>query len=256
MPKKETPLLFVANWKMNLTLQESVDWCTHNHAQLIELAKPEGIEIVLCPSLPALGPVHQHINLISGVDLGAQNCSVEARGAFTGEVSAAMLAQIGCAYCIVGHSERRTLHGESSYTVAQKAARLLDHDIIPIICIGESQEEFKNNQSIKVLSEQLAPIFEAIQKSKPLKVVFAYEPVWSIGTGKVPEKKYLEDIFAFLADQWHSQNPQAGATMIYGGSVTEENARELASIEGIQGFLIGGASLNFSKFKNIVRLSS
>lgn len=248
-------MLFVANWKMNMLPQQSVEWCVKNREELTTLAKPEGIEIVLCPAYSALGQVHQQIHTISGVDLGAQDCSAYKEGSFTGEISASMLGELGCAYCIVGHSERRSFFAETNEIIAQKVARLLESAIVPIICIGESHEEFENQQTIKVLRNQLEPVLAVIKTHKPFKVVFAYEPVWSIGTGKIPEKNHLEEVFSFLEGAWQNLPPQAGALMLYGGSVSEENAKSLAQIKGIQGFLIGGASLNFSKFKNIVGLA-
>lgn len=249
-------MLYIANWKMNLLPAQSLDWCLGNKQELTDLAADENINLVICPSFPAVHQVKGVLSLTPGVALGAQNCAAQKEGAFTGEVSAAMLAQVGVDYCIVGHSERRQYFHETNEIVAEKVAQLLEAGIRPIICIGETEVEYEKQATYQILQAQLGPILKILAHAPAQRVVFAYEPVWSIGTGRIAPAEYIASVVSWLHEVWHEQRPDAGAAVVYGGSVTEENAAELAKIPGLGGFLIGSASLNFQKFQNIVHLSS
>src|SRR6266404_3252729 len=164
--------LYVANWKMNLSFQQSINFCTHNSDALQKLATTA--DIVLCPSFDALAPITQYFKN-SSIAIGAQNCSEHKSGAYTGEVSAQSLAEIGIKYCIVGHSEQRIYHHETTESITKKIELLYANNITPIICIGETQQEFENNQTLMVLTEQLKPIF--LGTNVPSNVIIAYEPV-------------------------------------------------------------------------------
>ncbi len=241
-------MLFVANWKMQKTLDQSIQFVQKH----IDALKALNRQIILCPSFPALYPLSQLLEN-SSVFLGAQDCSPHELGAYTGQVSAQSLAEVGCTYCIVGHSERRNYNKESNSEIAQKATQLLHQNIIPIVCVGESQQEFEKKQSIDVLHNQLEPVFKVIEsQSSASTVCIAYEPIWSIGTGNVPDTQYLQNIFDTLKEWCSAKTSKTKYTLLYGGSVTGENIQQFYQVENIDGFLIGGSSLDFQKLKKIV----
>ena len=300
--------LFVANWKMNMHVTKAMQFCNENFDELNALAI-QNTEIVLCPSFPALSLITEKLKSAK-VHVGAQNCSQHEKGAYTGEVSAQSLAEIGCTFCIVGHSERRQYFAETNEMVAQKMAQLLKHNIQPILCVGETRQEFEKKQVFDVLTKQLEISIRTLRqaqgergekqlqgecvkenlndlnKQKNLELDFqkqeyksvrpacppkllrrrafvegyerkdiiAYEPIWSIGTGIIPEQNYLADIFNWLADHLKNQLPNIQVQLIYGGSVNPENVVKLKQISHIDGFLIGGASTDFQTFKKIVLL--
>ena len=248
MPGKS---IFVANWKMNMRLADAVKFAHDNKEGLEKLSANPNAEIVICPSLHTLDRLIQFFKKTE-VHIGAQNCSEHEKGAYTGEVSAMSLSDVGIDYCIVGHSERRTYFGETNEMVAQKAAQLFKYGIQPIICIGETKEEYENKKTFEVLEEQLGLVLQVINDQG---FCIAYEPVWSIGTGIVPEKKYIEDVFAWIYQRISQELPEAQFRLIYGGSVDENNAPEIKQVPHVDGFLIGGASLDFQKLKKIVLLS-
>jgi len=238
--------LIVANWKMQLSFDQSLQFCRDNFTALTTIGAHA--PIVICPTTPALYPIAQLFNTTC-VTVGAQNCATLQSGAFTGEVSALSLAQAGARYCIVGHSERRNIYHESSHDVAGKVEQLLNHKVCPIICIGETQQEHQRDQALHVLGEQLKPIFDLVAANLT-EICIAYEPVWSIGTGITANMDYLSRLFTWLSAECAKQGVRA--RLLYGGSVNENNARELATIKEISGFLIGGASLEFQKLQKIV----
>jgi triosephosphate isomerase len=244
---------YVANWKMNLTFNQSINFCTTNHTSLQQLAKTA--EIVLCPSYDAIAPIAEIFKHTS-ITIGAQNCSEHALGAYTGEVSALSLAEIGIQYCIVGHSERRIQHNETTEKIIQKIYLLYAANITPILCIGETHEDFINSKTCNVLTEQLKPVCDAIrqQEEKNKKIIIAYEPIFSIGTGIIPEQQHLISVFAWLTDIVHTQLPDYDIQLLYGGSVNPNNITELKQIPPINGFLIGGASTDSEQFKKIITL--
>lgn len=229
--------LFIANWKMQLDLQEQLNYCQEN----LEALKKVENKIVLCPTFPALVGVSQILK-DSGVAIGAQSCSEFEKGAHTGQVSAKTIAQTGCTYIMVGHSEERAA-GISNEQIAQKALRVLEAGVIPIICIGESKEAHDSGNTENVLRAQLMPIRETIQTAP---AYIAYEPIWSIGSNNTPTKEELTKIIGFIKKE------MPGCAMLYGGSVKSDNAKELLEVEHICGLLIGGASLDFQEFKKIV----
>lgn len=242
--------LYVANWKMNLSVSASINFCSNNYSELIQLA--HNADIVICPSFITLAPIAQLLKN-SPIALGAQNCSVYESGSYTGEVSANMLAEIDTTYCMVGHSERRMLFEETTEKIIKKTELLYAHGIQPIICIGETKEHSETHQTLTALTQQLAPVLAALTHNAH--IVVAYEPVWAIGTGIIPEYAYLRDIFTWLAGIIRMQLPECTVQLLYGGSVNTTNIAQLKKINAIHGFLIGGASTHFEQFAEIIKTS-
>jgi len=202
------------------------------------------VEVVVAPPAIYLLPLKESIR--KDVKVAAQNCYVKASGAFTGEISHAQLVDAGIPYVILGHSERRTLFHETSELVAQKTKAAIDAGLSVILCVGETLQEREANQTAQVVQNQLKPVIEALTESDWSKVVIAYEPVWAIGTGKVATSSQAQDAHAdtrsFLA-RAVSAAVAENTRIIYGGSVTAANAKELATQPDVDGFLVGGASL-------------
>lgn len=239
--------LFVANWKMNKSLTASLDFCTIHKTSLEKLTNHA--EVVLCPSFPALFSMFQMIKNTK-IRLGAQTCSSHEKGPYTGQVNAQSLKEVGCHYCIIGHSEQRRDAHLTNEDIAKQATRLLDVGIEPIICIGESKETFMNHTTKAVLEHQLHPVLKAIQSfNQP--VTIAYEPIWAIGTGIIPEDAYIQDIFIWLTHILQ-EKLQSTWRLLYGGSVNPDTIMSFKTVTHLDGFLIGDASLNFQKFEKIV----
>ncbi|MDP3889167.1 MAG: triose-phosphate isomerase [bacterium] len=245
------PLLFVANWKMNMPFHAACSFIHDNKIELEQLINHTKITLVICPSFITISTLVQTVQNIP-IYIGAQNCSEYSEGSYTGEVDAPSLHQAGCSYGIVGHSERRIFFKETNKAIAQKAFLLLKNNITPIICIGETKEEYLTQQTFDVLEKQLMPLWDVI--GSPKTVIIAYEPIWSIGTGIIPEKPYLQKIFDWLSTQCAQHLPKTSIRLLYGGSVDQDNTKDLIQISGVNGLLVGGASLDFQKLKNIVSL--
>jgi len=250
--------LFIANWKMNLSFEQSINFITSHLAPLSNLALQENTQIILCPSFTEIYPTIQILKN-SSVLVGAQNCSSHIKGAFTGGVSAVNLNEIGCKYCIIGHSESRKYYNETNEQIAQKLVNLIDYGINPIICVGEEKTEFEKGQTIQALEKQLNPTFERLKSipniDESLEICLAYEPIWSIGTGKTPEIDHLETIFAWLCKITQKTSTSLTFKLLYGGSVSSNNIKNFMKINDICGFLIGGASSNFPEFEKIINLA-
>jgi len=244
---------FVAgNWKMNKTVAEARDLVYKMSLQLREI---EGVEKVLCPPFPALVAVSA---LLEGTDigLGAQNMHWEEKGAFTGEVSPLMVKEF-CRYVILGHSERRTYFGETDQTVNRKLLAAQSFDLTPIVCVGETLDQYVSNQTREVVSRQTSQSLRDVNPAFAPRMVVAYEPVWAIGTGKASSgedaNKVVEDIIRpALADLYGSETAEA-IRVLYGGSVTGANAAEFFTQSDIDGALVGGASLKIDEFVGITK---
>ncbi len=237
--------LVAGNWKMNGSR-------AGNAALLdaLRAASPFAAGVAVCVPGPYLAEVAA---ALTGSDIawGAQDCSSHEAGAFTGEVSAGMLAEFGCRYVIVGHSERRALHGESDRLVAEKAARGLAAGLTPIVCVGETLAEREAGQTAVVVARQLGAAIDLLGQGIA-KTVLAYEPVWAIGTGKTASPAEAEAVHAQLRAQLAAIGAlAAGISILYGGSVKPDNAGSLFSQPNIDGGLIGGASLNAEHFAAI-----
>ena len=211
-----------------------------------------GAEVLVCPPFPYLGLVAEQLK-DSSVALGAQNVSEHDNGAFTGEISAQMLRDIGCRYVIVGHSERRQFYSEDSALVAEKARVVANAGMRPIICVGEKLEEREAGSTEKLINEQLAPVF-AHTADKYGEFVIAYEPVWAIGTGQTATPEQAQDVHAFIRAALTTWDAAAGAKtrIVYGGSVKPDNAATLFSMGDVDGGLIGGAALSVDSFVAII----
>lgn len=238
---------------MNMSLAQTDTFIRTNKEDLVKLAANPSKKIILCPSFPALV---QTVNEVknSSICIAAQNCSAQISGSFTGQVDAVTLAQAGCTYCIIGHSECRVAFKETDEEIAAKANQLIAQHIIPIVCIGENLEQKTIGTTQEILAKQLAPLIYAL-KNYVGKLCIAYEPIWAIGTGHIPSKQELQKTCDFLATYIKNHLTNVQLTLIYGGSVDETNAQEILSIAQIGGLLIGGASLNFQKFQKIVSLA-
>jgi triosephosphate isomerase len=259
MKRKQMKLntfIFVANWKMQLSFNESEELAREYVTHLPQIKKIRNALIVLCPSFPALFPLSR---LFKGSEimLGAQDCSQFRAGAYTGQVCAESIAQLGCHYCIIGHSERRHYNHETNAEIADKTQRLLEQELQPIICVGETRQEYEKHKTFTILEQQLEPVLTRIVEigisHEPIHI--AYEPIWSIGTGVVPSNAYLTEVFTWIED--HTQKilgKKRIVGLIYGGSVSEKTIHALTEIKKISGLLIGEASLDFQKFNNIVNL--
>lgn len=237
--------LVVGNWKMNGSRAA-------NAALLAEItaAGPWEAGVVVCAPFPYLADVALSLQG-SRVLWGAQDCSAHESGAYTGEVSAAMLAEFGCHYVIVGHSERRAYHAESDQLVADKAKVALAHKLTPIVCVGETLAEREAGQTDAVVKRQLSAVIHTLAHCIS-QVVVAYEPVWAVGTGKTASPEQAQAVHVLLRAQLHAATQKAAEMQIlYGGSVKADNAAQLFSQPDIDGGLIGGASLKASDFAAI-----
>ena len=243
--------LVAGNWKMHGGITQNRDLLD---AIVRETAGLHGADCVVCvpyPYLPQVQSLLQHTHIF----WGAQNVSQHDKGAYTGEVSAAMLVDFGCRYVIVGHSERRALYGEDSRTVALKFRAAQDAGLTPILCVGETLEQREAAITEQVVAEQLDAVIELLGVNALAKSVLAYEPVWAIGTGKTATPQQAQDMHAFIRNKIAVYGVEVATELriLYGGSVKANNAEELFAMPDIDGGLIGGASLVASEFIAIYR---
>jgi triosephosphate isomerase len=212
-------------------------------------------DVAVCAPFPYLAEVALSLQG-SPIGWGAQDCSAHEAGAYTGEVSAAMLAEFGCRYVIVGHSERRALHRESDQLVADKAKAALAHRLTPIVCVGETLDEREAGQTTAVVKRQMSAVIHTLAHCIS-QIVVAYEPVWAIGTGKTATPDEAQAVHVLLRAQLHAATEHApGMKILYGGSVKSDNAAALFSQADVDGGLIGGASLKAIEFAAICRAAA
>ncbi len=239
----------VGNWKMNTTVAEAralVSGITRS-------ALPAGVEVAVCPPFTALADVARILQG-SAVELGAQNMFWEARGAFTGEVSPVMLADLGCQFVIVGHSERRQHFGDTDESVARKARAAFAHTLTPIVCVGERLEERDARQTERVITRQVEAATAGLSAEQLAHLVIAYEPVWAIGTGRAATGPEANRVIGLIRTTLaaHDNAASANTRILYGGSVTSDNVAEFSQQPEIDGALVGGASLDARKFLAII----
>ncbi len=217
----------------------------------------DSVSLLVCPPYPYLASVASQL-AGSSVQLGAQNVSEHDKGAYTGEVAPAMLHDVGCRYAIVGHSERRTLYGESSAQVADKMAAALAAGLLPILCVGETLDERESGSTEQVVGEQLAAAIERNGIAAFASAVIAYEPVWAIGTGKTATPEQAQDVHRYIRSVLaeHDAAVAENVQILYGGSVKGDNAAGLFGMPDIDGGLIGGASLKAADFLAIARAAT
>ncbi|MBQ0753187.1 MAG: triose-phosphate isomerase [Gammaproteobacteria bacterium] len=244
--------IVAGNWKMNGRRAFAKELVAAIAAQPVS-----GCEQIVCTPYPYLSGVHDQLSG-SALKLGAQNVSEQEDGAFTGEVSAEMLADCGCDYVLVGHSERRSLYGESDQVVADKFVRALDSGITPILCLGETLEERESGATEKVVARQLDAVVAATGIAAFARAVIAYEPVWAIGTGLTASPQQAQEVHAFIRQKLAKEDVQiaAGVSILYGGSVKADNAAALFAGDDIDGGLIGGASLDADSFLAICKATT
>jgi triosephosphate isomerase len=246
--------LLAGNWKMHKTVGEAVAFAK---AFVPRVADATGVDVAIAPPYTALSALGAALGG-SAIALAAQNVHPEEQGAFTGEIAPGMLRELGCAYAIVGHSERRTLLGETSAFVARKAAALIRHGIRPIVCIGESLEEREAGRTDAVIERQLRESLEGLPAERASELVIAYEPIWAIGTGRTATPAMAQEVHARVRVALRGRfGHAADAIRIqYGGSVKPDNVRELMEQPDIDGALVGGASLDPESFARIVRFDA
>ena len=250
------PFIVAGNWKMNGSPESALTL-----ADEIALALPlppeslrrSVIAAVFPPSI-FLHEVHSRVQS-HRILCGAQDCSEHVSGAYTGETSASMISGIGASMVLVGHSERRTLFGDTLLRVSLKCQRALDAGLQPVLCIGENAEERSSNATERVLHEQIVSAVDTCSTDQLNRLVIAYEPVWAIGSGHAAEVSYIEEVHAMIRSIICANNNEVAdnVSILYGGSVTTANAKEIFSAKGVDGALVGGASLRADSFLQLYR---
>ena len=246
--------IIAGNWKMNNTQKEAVELITALKPRLKDVGKTE---VVVCVPYTCIEKVKKAVRG-SKIKVGAENVAWADKGAFTGEISAAMLKEVGAEYVIIGHSERRQYFGETDESVNKRTVQALKNDLKPIVCIGETLEEREEGKTNAVLKTQIEGAFAGFTQDDIKKVVIAYEPVWAIGTGKTATSEQANESIKFIRKTLAKlfTRPVANKVRIqYGGSMNAKNAHELMSMSDIDGGLIGGASLKAEDFEKVVKFN-
>jgi triosephosphate isomerase len=246
-----TPII-AGNWKMYKTVHEAVVFTKEFRKLAADL---RDVELIVAPPYTAVHAVSEAARA-SNIAVAGQNVHWETEGAFTGEVSAAMLREAGAEYVIVGHSERRRLFGETDQAINRKAAASLAHGLVPIVCIGETLEERDAEQMLVVLDRQIRDGFDGFTGDQVASLVIAYEPVWAIGTGRNATPQQAQEAHAHIRGrlrQWLGAAAAEGCRILYGGSVKPDNAAELLAQPEVDGALVGGASLDARSFLAIAK---
>jgi len=241
--------LIAGNWKMNGLIGDGVARAKAL-AERLEASGAGRADLLVCPPATLLGAVGEAV-LGSGIALGAQDCHGADSGAHTGDISAAMLVDLGCSHAIVGHSERRADHGETDAIVREKAAAAQRHGLVAIICVGESLAVRERGEALEVVGAQVSGSMP--EEADPSLTVIAYEPIWAIGTGKTPTVDDVAQIHAMIRSRLTSQGLGGDQHILYGGSVNPGNAAALMGAEDVDGALVGGASLDPEGFLAIAK---
>ena len=251
MNTKYRKTVIAGNWKMNMTASEVRPFVEELKAAMPKL---KGCETVLC--VPTVNiPAMLRWGKDAKIACGAEDVSAFAKGAYTGEIAANMLADLGVKYCIVGHSERREYHKESDMLVNAKARALLDNGISPIICVGESLEQREMELTMAHINYQVRAALHGVDASELRRCVIAYEPIWAIGTGKTATAEQAEEVcreIRSIIREIYGARPARSVSILYGGSMNAKNAAELLAMPDIDGGLIGGASLKPADFATII----
>jgi triosephosphate isomerase len=247
--------IVAGNWKMN-GLKQDAQALTSEICGMLKDEVMTDHTVILAPPFPFLGLVAQLCD-DSRIHVAAQNCSDKPSGAFTGEVSPAMIRSAGATHVIIGHSERRTYHHESDEILAEKVKLALQQDCIPVFCCGETSEQRNSEKHFSVVESQLKTALFHLSEEHMLNVIVAYEPVWAIGTGVTATAAQAQEMHAYirkLISRQYSQKVADSVSILYGGSCNEQNAAELFALPDVDGGLIGGASLKSRSFVNIIKL--
>jgi triosephosphate isomerase len=248
-----TPLI-AGNWKMYKTVGETVRYVKELRARVKDVA---GVEIVVAPPFTALHPAAEAARN-SNIAIASQDLHWEREGAFTGEVSATMVREAGAEFAIIGHSERRSLFGETDLSVNRKVAAAHGAGLIPIVCIGETLDQRERNETLDVLDRQIKQGLDGVTADLVGQLVVAYEPVWAIGTGRNATSAQAGEAHAHIRQrlrQWFGADAAEQCHVIYGGSVKAENIGDLVALEDVDGALVGGASLEVATFIEIISRS-
>lgn len=241
--------IVAGNWKMNKTLQEGLELVS----AISKNTGDDSVTKIVFPPFPIIFPLAATLGLNNNLFVGAQNCSEHASGAFTGEVSAAMLNSIGCKYVLIGHSERRQYFGESSTVSAKKIKLANENNLKVIYCVGERLTERKTNKHLDVVKTQIT---EGLQSLNPENIIIAYEPVWAIGTGETASPEQAQEMHSHIRNELKKifgEEAAKNTSILYGGSCNAQNAKELFACADIDGGLIGGASLKADDFCKIIQ---
>lgn len=242
--------LIVGNWKMNLDPHEA-SLLVHRLEEKLKASKD--VEVVICPPFIDLYPISRELDKTK-LSLGSQNIHYLDQGAFTGEISPTMLKGL-VKYAIIGHSERRAM-GEDDKLIGKKVAAACRNDIIPILCVGESLADREHNLSTKVVIDQLTADLHEVTAADVANMVIAYEPVWAIGTGKFATPDEVVPVIAAIrntVEELYGEAGGSGVRLLYGGSVNPDNAKAYLELDGVEGLLVGGASLNYEEFAAIAK---
>lgn len=245
--------LVAGNWKMNGSLAANAALV----AGIKEGLPADVCDVAVCVPAPYLAQVQGAV-AGSAVALGAQDMSAHAAGAYTGEVSAAMLQEFGVQYVILGHSERRAYHGETDAAVAAKTVAALKAGLVPVVCVGETLEQREAGQTNEIVGGQLDVVLAALSVEEAARIVVAYEPVWAIGTGKTATPEMAQEVHAMLRARLGAKSAEAAAKVriLYGGSMKPDNAEQLLAMADIDGGLIGGAALKAADFLAIIKAAA
>lgn len=245
-------LIIAGNWKMHKTAAETTAFCREISRDAEQFS---GVEVLVCPPYTSLTAA-QDILKGSKIKLGAQNLHFAQQGAYTGEIAAPMLLELGVEYVIIGHSERRHLMGEGDDLVRQKVKAALDNDLKPILCVGETEEQREDGLTEIMIEKQLAGALDGLSAEETENLVVAYEPVWAIGTGKAASTDDAESAAALIRRYFKDKLGEKAATSLriqYGGSVKAENIGSYLALPSVQGALVGGASLEAESFSALVQ---
>ena len=243
--------MIAANWKMNMTTSQAREFA----AEIRDLDIGNK-EVLICPPI-YLAPMLNHALAGSGIKIGAQNMHHEMQGAFTSEISPVMVKDAGCGFVILGHSERRHIFGEKDHAINMKVISAINHGIVPILCVGETLDQREQNATFRIVRNQLRLGLNGTTPRQSAAAVIAYEPVWAIGTGRTASPEQARSVHTFIREtltQIYDFNTARDILILYGGSVTPDNAESLIKEKDIDGFLVGGASLSADKFKRIIEL--
>ena len=239
--------VIAGNWKMNMLPNEAIDFVNN----LAPLVKNSENEVIICVPFTDLFYTLLTVQE-TNIHVGAQNVHWEEKGAYTGEVSAEMLKSINVEYVIIGHSERRQYFNETDETVNLKIKSALKHGLKPIICVGETLEQKEEGKTLEVITSQISKALQDLTLDDISNIIVAYEPIWAIGTGKTASSEDANESIKAIRNQIEKEFGTNDVTILYGGSVNAENAKELFTMSDIDGGLVGGASLNAEKFSKIV----
>lgn len=243
------------NWKMNTTVKEGSELAQELAALITQQTDSD---VAIFPPATHLAPLSSEL-AESPIQVGSQTISSETSGAFTGEISAKMVHDIGCPATLIGHSERRQLFQETNEMLAKKCEQALQNNLQIVYCVGETLEERESNQTLEIIESQISEGLGSVKGQLTAEtLIIAYEPVWAIGTGKVATPEQAQEVHRFIREllgKWHSQQLSENTRILYGGSVKAENSAELLSQRDIDGALVGGAALNAQGFYDIIQSS-